>query len=76
MGRHIETCGFCGGSGKDTIGMCPICNGKGVLSIQVDDRLITCNFCKGSGRDPGIGRCPVCYGSGYISVTGKAKVEK
>ncbi|MBU2578100.1 hypothetical protein KKA69_04700, partial [Patescibacteria group bacterium] len=52
-----ETCGFCGGSGKDNdpppgvvkILRCEVCNGQGSVLVAQPSR--QCSFCGGSGRD-------------------------
>jgi DnaJ-class molecular chaperone len=68
---HAETrpCVFCGGRGKASGGLCPVCNGKG--SVQVQPPVVACAFCKGRGKMPPNSNltCWVCNGKGVVAVS-------
>ena len=68
---HADTrpCVFCGGRGKASGGLCPVCNGKG--SVQVQPPVVACAFCKGRGKMPPNSNltCWVCNGKGVVAVS-------
>jgi DnaJ-class molecular chaperone len=68
---HAESrpCVFCGGRGKASGGLCPVCNGKG--SVQVCPPAVACAFCKGRGKMPPNSNltCWVCNGRGVVAVS-------
>lgn len=79
--RFILKCAYCKGTGRkyadDTIA-CPICNGRGVILLEIDCELplVVCAYCKGAGRkyaDDTI-RCPQCNGSGAQPLVGSARI--
>jgi len=61
-------CGFCRGTGKKAKGAgCPVCRGKGRVSIVPPT--VPCAYCKSTGTERRTGRiCPVCRGKGAVSV--------
>jgi hypothetical protein len=89
---YIIQCNYCEGSGKRPYiitdwkimewgGMvCSICNGRGVIKVQVDDFLIPDAYCEGSGKGKPKARaryinvCKECKGLGVRSVTGNIKI--
>jgi DnaJ-class molecular chaperone len=68
---HAEErpCVFCGGRGKASGGLCPVCNGKG--SVHVQPPAVACAFCKGRGKMPPNSNltCWVCNGKGVVAVS-------
>ena len=62
-------CGFCRGEGKIGGTVCPVCKGKGTVSIM-NPPAVVCAFCRGTGeakRRSGI-TCLACKGKGIIPV--------
>lgn len=90
---YVIQCGWCRGRGlnpyktqnyqitdyrSDT---CDICNGKGVLRVQVTDILIPDARCQGTGlysanNSSYPGKCSTCGGIGARSLSGTLKVVK
>lgn len=79
--RVIIGCAHCRGSGvKPTYREtpCPVCNGRGVILLEVlgELPLVACAFCKGTGIKPTYREtpCPQCAGSGAQPIAGKARI--
>ena len=75
LNDDIYECGFCRGSGEKPRGSkCPVCCGKG--SVSVNPPAVICAYCKGSGEEKPRSNitCTVCRGKGIVQV--KEPVEK
>lgn len=65
------TCSFCGGQGKDPLGImswlstCCVCGGRGV--VRVPAHHTRCGHCQGSGAIKTF-TCTVCRGTGQVPV--------
>lgn len=66
-------CVYCNGTGKtpSRVFSCPICKGKGRISIE--DDMVPCPACKGTGRHPQSKlSCLECKGLGYVKPSSKS----
>lgn len=67
--EEIYPCAFCKGTGEKPRGAkCPVCKGKGVVSVKPP--VIKCTYCKGRGEErPRTNiTCVVCKGKGVVSI--------
>ena len=71
--NKVYQCIFCKGTGRKRLGgmqgaICPVCRGKGKISVQPPVRI--CAFCKGTGeaKPRSALTCTVCKGKGLVSV--------
>ena len=86
---YLLKCAFCEGTGKEpgTWGYsnnpCDICNGKGVVAVQINGGsppFVVCQMCEGSGRDfdtwgnKTSNPCSSCQGIGGQPLTGSMRI--
>jgi len=67
--QEVYQCGFCRGNGEKPKGAkCPVCKGKGQVSVKPP--AITCAYCKGRGEERPRSNitCTACRGKGFVSV--------
>jgi len=65
----MYTCGYCKGTGEKPKGYkCPVCKGKGSMSIEPP--AVICAYCRGSGEEKPRSNitCTACRGRGIIHV--------
>jgi len=73
--QQIYPCAFCQGVGEKPKGAkCPVCQGKGQVSVKPP--VIRCAYCKGRGEERRASQltCSVCRGKGFVSVTEPLRV--
>lgn len=87
---YILKCAFCEGGGLSpsswggySTNSCEVCNGKGVVGVQIIDGtppFFICKKCEGSGREPSswggytTNPCRACHGVGGQPITGHMQV--
>jgi len=67
--QEVYQCGFCRGSGAKPKGAkCPVCKGKGQVSVKPP--AVVCAYCKGRGEERPRSNitCTACRGKGFVSV--------
>jgi len=67
--QEVYQCGFCRGNGEKPKGAkCPVCKGKGQVSVKPP--AVVCAYCKGRGEERPRSNitCTACRGKGFVSV--------
>jgi len=67
--QEVYRCGFCRGSGEKPKGAkCPVCKGKGQVSVKPP--AVVCAYCKGRGEERPRSNvtCTACRGKGFVSI--------